>query len=91
MCWSLRVSLVATLGGWATCLFLLFRKGPRDAFYARYLVTFTGTQLIDMFLWFSHASIGPYGETVGGLQSCSELQFQFGRFLATDGDRCIFV
>jgi len=37
-----------------------------------------------MYLWWTHASIGPYGETVGGLQACQGYQFQFGRFPATD-------
>ena len=45
----------------------------RDAFYARYLVTFTFTQLVDCFLWWQHEHAAP-----GGLQACVPYQQQFG-------------
>jgi len=80
MCWNLEVSAVSALFGWATCAFLWWRGGPRDAFYARYLVTFTFTQLIDMALWYQHESAVP-----GGIKACVAYQQQFGA--APEGDQ----
>ena len=46
MCWSIEVSMASAAWGWATCLFLLWRqRSERDSFYARYLFTFTLTQV----------------------------------------------
>lgn len=85
MCWSINVSLAGCVVGWATCVYLKIRqRSPRDDFYARYLVTFTFTQLVDIALWSLHATTGAYGETVGGLQACQGLQLQVGRFPAFD-------
>jgi len=84
MCWSIEVSLGSALFGWAACLFLKFRGGPRDDFYARYLVTFTGTQIVDIALWALHKRTEAYGDTYGGLQACPDLQLQFWRLPPSD-------
>jgi len=80
MCWNIEVSFAGVAVGWATCVFLKIRQRPRDDYYARYLVTFTFTQLVDIALWWLHDTTGAYGETVGGLQACQGLQLQFGAF-----------
>lgn len=80
MCWSIEVSFGSCLVGWAACLFLKWRqRSERDDYYARYLVTFTFTQLVDIALWKIHASTEPYG-----LRSCTGLQLQSWRFPGTD-------
>eukprot|EP00658_Telonema_sp_P-2_P030273 TRINITY_DN22891_c0_g1_i2.p1 TRINITY_DN22891_c0_g1~~TRINITY_DN22891_c0_g1_i2.p1 ORF type:complete len:335 (-),score=66.97 TRINITY_DN22891_c0_g1_i2:449-1453(-) len=63
---------------------LKYRKGPRDDWYARYLITFTFTQAVDILLWTLHRDTQPYPPTYGGLQSCPDLQLQFGKFPAAD-------
>merc|ERR1712039_742172 len=60
------------------CLFLLWRGGRRDAWYARYLFTFTFTQLIDIVFWSMHER-QPYRiwrgfHIEGGITSCMDLQ-----------------
>jgi hypothetical protein len=80
MCWSVEVSAASALIGWATCAFLLWRQRPRDIFYARYLVTFTFTQLVDIVLW--NLNNGPDGD---GLKACTALQQQFGSFPSDAG------
>ena len=73
MCWSVEVSAASAAIGWATCAFLCWRQRPRDLFYARYLVTFTFTQLVDIALW----TLNQQGD---GLKACVDLQQQFGSF-----------
>jgi len=74
MCWNVQVSLASAAVGWATCLYLGVRqRSVRDAYYARYLLTFTFTQVADIILWMASEGSGP-----GGLQACKSYQFQFG-------------
>jgi hypothetical protein len=48
MCWNIEVSIASAVIGWITCLILLWRqRSERDTFYARYLLTFTFTQVAD--------------------------------------------
>jgi hypothetical protein len=58
---------------WSTCLYLRHRNGPRDAWYAKYLFTFTLTQLVDIALWVMHEN-----HIDGGLKACVDFQTQFG-------------
>lgn len=70
MCWNVEISVASCLIGWITCILLLFRnRSPRDLFYARYLFTFTFTQLVDIVLWSLHAK--------GGLEECVSFQLAF--------------
>ena len=74
MCWNIQISAASCLVGWVACALLVVRRrSPRDLYYARYLFTFTFTQLIDIVLWHLH------GETPGGLQACTAYQVQLGR------------
>jgi len=72
--------MASAVWGWITCGILLWRNRPRDQFYARYLVTFTFTQLVDIALWYLHDYTTP-----GGLKACVDFQTQFGRF--PEGDQ----
>jgi len=72
MCWNLEVSIASACVGWFTCIYLLWRRRERDLYYARYLVTFTFTQLVDAFLWSLNRQSEPE------LQACTSFQFQFG-------------
>ena len=73
MCWNITVSAISAVTTWGVCLYLLRRKNsPRDAWYARYLFTFTLTQLADIVLWGLNES---YSE---GLKACVPYQLQFG-------------
>jgi hypothetical protein len=72
--------VASCLFGWAACAILKLRKGPRDDWYARYLVTFTFTQLVDIVLWTLHSKTKPYLGNTGGLQACPDLQLSFIRF-----------
>ena len=47
MCWNIQVSAASATFGLAVSFYLSQRGRPRDAFYARYLTTFTFTQMID--------------------------------------------
>merc|ERR1711990_1032157 len=79
MCWSIQVSAASCIFGWAACLYLKFRqRSERDDYYARYLLTFTFTQVVDIVLWMQHDSAGP-----SGLQACKDFQLQFGKFPPT--------
>eukprot|EP00300_Choanocystis_sp_HF-7_P020467 c2059_g1_i1.p1 GENE.c2059_g1_i1~~c2059_g1_i1.p1 ORF type:complete len:256 (+),score=33.01 c2059_g1_i1:38-769(+) len=82
MCWSVEISVGSALVGWATCAFLYLRnRSPRDRWYARYLLTFTFTQLIDIALWTQHQRIP------GGLQACDGFKEQFS--LAPTNDQYV--
>ena len=73
MCWNITVSFISASIAWAVCLYLSYRKySPRDAWYARYLFTFTLTQLTDIALW----TLNDYDEE--GLKACIPYQLQFG-------------
>ena len=72
MCWNIQVSAASATFGLAVSFYLSQRGRPRDAFYARYLTTFTFTQMIDMVLWYHHDNVP------GGLQACVPFQQQFG-------------
>ena len=72
MCWNITVSALSACVGWATIAYLLWRKkSQRDYWYARYLLTFTFTQLVDIVLW-------SLNDTDQGLQACTSYQLQFG-------------
>merc|ERR1711934_233512 len=72
MCWNIPFSLGSMLAGWATCLYLHFRKrSHRDVYYRNYLFTFTFTQIVDIYLWWQHSEID------GGLQACPSYKEQF--------------
>ena len=74
MCWNITISLVSASIAWMVCIYLLYRKySPRDAWYARYLFTFTLTQLTDIVLW----SLNDSSEH-NGLKACIPYQMQFG-------------
>lgn len=78
MCWNVEVSAAAATFAWAVCLYLLRRGGPRDSWYARYLFTFTFTQLIDIVFWSMHEK-QPYVflrdlHIPGGLVACKDIQ-----------------
>eukprot|EP00729_Bicosta_minor_P010771 gene10771-17360_t len=74
MCWNIEVSMASAALGWLTCIYLLWRqRSPRDTYYARYLVTFTLTQIADAYLWTLNNKQGE-----GGLQACTSYQMQFG-------------
>lgn len=75
MCWNIQFSLFSAVVGWATCGFLWMRNySVRDRWYAKYLLTYTFTQMVDIALWSQHYSLP------GGLQACSALEEQFGSF-----------
>lgn len=75
MCWNIQFSLLSAVVGWVTCVFLCIRNySERDRWYAKYLVTYTFTQLVDIALWSQHYSLP------NGLQGCSSLEEQFGSF-----------
>lgn len=75
MCWNIQFSLFSAVVGWVTCAYLWKRNySHRDRWYATYLVTYTFTQLADIALWSQHYSLPK------GLESCSGLEEQFGRF-----------
>eukprot|EP01065_Artemidia_motanka_P025648 TRINITY_DN30626_c0_g1_i1.p1 TRINITY_DN30626_c0_g1~~TRINITY_DN30626_c0_g1_i1.p1 ORF type:complete len:310 (+),score=92.62 TRINITY_DN30626_c0_g1_i1:76-930(+) len=81
MCWNVEVSALSALVGWAACFYLYNRGGPRDGYYARYLLTYTFTQLFDIILWSMHED-QPYAalqglKIPGGLTACSEMQYSF--------------
>jgi len=72
MCWNIEVSAASCLVGWAACALLVIRRrSPRDLYYARYLLTFTFTQVVDIALWTLHR------DTQGGLQACTAYQLGF--------------
>uniref|UniRef100_A0A7S2RQW4 Uncharacterized protein n=1 Tax=Mucochytrium quahogii TaxID=96639 RepID=A0A7S2RQW4_9STRA len=74
MCWNIQVSLASASVGWATCLYLYNRnRSARDLWYARYLLTFTFTQIVDIALWMQNEQIP------GGLQACNGMKEQFRR------------
>ena len=51
MCWTIEVSLGSACVGWLTCAYLWQRhRSPRDRWYAKYLLTYTFTQLVDIAL-----------------------------------------
>lgn len=82
MCWNIEVSAASAMVGWVACALLLKRGGPRDAYYARYLFTYTFTQFIDIVLWSIHEKQGNYPalqslQTPGGLTACQEYQYSF--------------
>ena len=73
MCWNITVSFASAATAWIVCIYLLYRKhSPRDAWYARYLFTFTLTQLTDIILW----TLNESGDE--GLKACVPYQLQFG-------------
>ena len=77
---NIEVSAASAIFGWATCIFLLWRqRSARDTYYARYLLTFTFTQLVYIALWWLHEH-----RIDGGLQACVPFQTQFG-WAPTDG------
>ena len=83
MCWNIEVSMASAAVGWAACLFLLWRqRSARDTYYAKYLFTFTFTQIADAYLWTLNekagADAGMGGGMGGGLQACESYQLQFG-------------
>jgi len=80
MCWNVQVSFASAIVGWITCVYLKLRqRSPRDDFYARYLLTFTFTQLVDMYLWSLHDN------SPGSITACKSYQMQFGRAPAVEG------
>jgi hypothetical protein len=71
MCWTIEVSLGSACVGWLTCAYLWQRhRSPRDRWYAKYLLTYTFTQLVDIALWTLHE------QTTGGLRACPEFSMQ---------------
>ena len=53
MCWSVEVSLIAAVYGYAVSFVLYKRKrSARDPWYALFLSTFTTTQLFDALFWY---------------------------------------
>ena len=77
MCWNIQISILSAVVGWATCLYLYYRqRSERDTFYARYLLTFTFTQLVDAFLWSLNDKKLALGESEG-LVACRPYQLQF--------------
>mmetsp|Transcript_49004 Transcript_49004/g.129993 ORF Transcript_49004/g.129993 Transcript_49004/m.129993 type:complete len:321 (-) Transcript_49004:143-1105(-) len=79
MCWNIEFSLASAVLGWAACLYLWQRGySVRDRWYAKYLSTFTLTQLVDIFFWWAHEhSQQQLGPGRGGLRACPELKEQF--------------
>eukprot|EP00656_Telonema_subtile_P031977 TRINITY_DN35042_c0_g1_i1.p1 TRINITY_DN35042_c0_g1~~TRINITY_DN35042_c0_g1_i1.p1 ORF type:complete len:246 (-),score=35.94 TRINITY_DN35042_c0_g1_i1:26-763(-) len=72
MCWSTTVSAASALVGWGACAYLWNRNhSPRDQWYARYLLTFTFSQLVDIALWTLHED-----PSLGPLQACKGFQLQ---------------
>lgn len=69
MCWNIQVSAASAVVGWVACALLLRRGGVRDKWYARYLFTYTFTQLIDIALWLQHEKTE--------LKACQEFQYSF--------------
>lgn len=71
MCWNIEISLGSAAVGWATSCYLWRRqRSPRDRWYAKYLLTYTFTQLVDIALWVLHE------QTEGGLKACPEFSMQ---------------
>lgn len=88
MCWNVEVSAASALVGWVACAYLWWRstvrKGDaaaRDAWYARYLITYTFTQFIDIALWAMQEDTGYRSldgmRIPGGLVACKEYQFSW--------------
>ena len=77
MCWNVEVSLFSAAVGWVTCALLVARDGPRDRYYARYLFTYTFTQLADIALW----ALNDDHE----LKACPDLQLSVRAPSATNG------
>lgn len=90
MCWNLQVSLLSACVGWITCIYLYRRqRSERDTYYARYLLTFTFTQVVDGFLWFMNDKATLMGEQ--GLQACKSYQLQFSTAPSNDSEYMNFV
>merc|ERR1712242_185299 len=72
-CWNKEFSLFSALWGWMACAYLWYRcYSPRDKWYAIYLLTYTFTQLVDIYLWTEHETMP------GGLKGCPERKEAFG-------------
>lgn len=79
MCWNIEVSVASAVVGWCACLYLLWRqRSKRDAYYARYLFTFTFTQIADAYLWTLNNGGSDRKGMGQGLQACESYQLQFG-------------
>ena len=90
MCWNLQVSAISACIGWITCIYIYNRqRSERDTFYARYLLTFTFTQIIDGFLWYMNDQSILNSEQ--GLHACKSYQLQFGSSPTNENEYMNFI
>jgi hypothetical protein len=79
MCWNVEFSLGSAVVAWIVCAYLWKRNySPRDKFYARYLMTYTFTQVVDIVLHTLHAK--------HPLSGCEARKLQFAE-LPADRDQ----
>ena len=73
MCWTPEISLVSALLTWCICYYLYKRNINYDQWAAKYLFTFTFTQIVDIILWLEHKRVD--------LLTCSNINYGVSKFI----------
>lgn len=81
MCWSIQISLIASLYGYAVSYYLYKRKySIRDPWYAAFLATFTTTQLCDAILWSQQKDFYHNGHLNNAPIECSTMNLIISKY-----------